>query len=153
MDENNLPGLGDLFAMGMMRPTPGPGGGATDIIQPMGLLGPMLAQYVEPRGTESYRTVTADVGKLDTSLARDPDMYVGAQGAGGIRNRYANFGEFMQKGEPVEMPMASIGPRGEAAISNGRHRFAWLRDQGATEIPVRVPEDLADEFTLKFGRR
>jgi hypothetical protein len=105
----------------------------------------------EPVKGEGYRTVRGDVEKLNTSVAKDPNMYVGPQGEGGIKGRYGRFGEHLASGKPVEQPLMSIGPTGEATFGNGRHRFAYLRDQGATEMPVSVPEELYDEFVAKFG--
>ena len=100
---------------------------------------------------DGYRTVLADVSKLDASLAKDQGMYVGRGGEGGVKGRYGRFQEYLQSGAPVEQPRMSIGPYGEAVVGNGRHRFAVLRDQGLQTMPISVPEEDVDEFRAKFG--
>lgn len=46
--EEPIPGLGDLFAMGLMRPVPGPSGAFGDVIQPLGPMG-----VLPPTGREA----------------------------------------------------------------------------------------------------
>ena len=121
-----------------------------------------------PEG-QGYATVLADVEKLNASLAKDADMYVGPGGAGGTmerrpildadnrvtgwnepKNRYDLFGDFDKTGAPIEMPRLAMN-QGEATVGNGRHRFAYLRDQGETQLPVQVADEYANEFKSKFG--
>ena len=38
------------------------------------------------------------------------------------------------------------------ATSNDRHRFAWLRDPGATTLPICIPKEQAKIIKQRFGR-
>jgi hypothetical protein len=107
-------------------------------------------QFTPAKG-DGHTTVQADVGKLDASLAKDPDMYVGPGGAGGIKGRYQRFQDYLKTGKPVEQPQVAMGPNGEASVVNGRHRMAVLRDQGMASMPVSVPNEDAAAFSAKFG--
>jgi hypothetical protein len=119
---------------------------------------PGTTQYSRTRSGEfepaGHTQVLADVPKVDASLARDPGNYVGPGGEGGIRDRYKNFGEWLAQRDQqggVEAPRMAIGPRGEATVGNGRHRFGYARDAGVEAVPVVVPNEQAGEFATRFG--
>lgn len=95
--------------------------------------------------------VMIDVQKLDASFAQDTEFYVGQNGSQGINGRYARFGEWVKRELPINMPEVSLGPYGHVAFTNGRHRFAWMRDNGVTTLPVAVPPNEADEIKKRFG--
>lgn len=40
---------------------------------------------------------------------------------------------------------------GALSFVNGRHRFAWMRDHGATAIPICVDEEQASEIQFLLG--
>lgn len=68
-------------------------------------------------------------------------------GAGGIGNRYKEATDFIAKSnEPIIMSELVVAKDGTVTFVDGRHRFATLRDQGFTEIPVvvRNPKYLPD---------
>ncbi len=109
---------------------------------------------------ESYewrKTVSGDVevminvAKLDASFAKDREFYVGPQGAGGIAGRYERFGNWLKGGEAIGMPEVCLNDKGEISFINGRHRFAWMRDNGVTKLPVAVPAGDAKAVQAKFG--
>ncbi len=85
-----------------------------------------------------------------------------ASGKGGtgktIGNRYENFKEFLKTGDPVEMPEVSSRPpawpgveRSLVGFTNGRHRFAVLRDMGLKRIPVSISHLDLPFFKEHFG--
>lgn len=94
---------------------------------------------------------------LDASWSKDHGFYVSPNGGGAaIGNRYQTFGEWLKKGEPVEMPEVSYNESleykgGGVSFGNGRHRFAWLRDHGVKKIPVCVPEEQTQKINELFG--
>lgn len=109
-------------------------------------------EWVRPKGTSDYAVVWIDIAKLDASWKNDYGFHVGPGGEGGIRDRYHRFGEWLKLGKPVEMPMVSLTDRSKiVAFGNGRHRFAWMRDHGATSLPVVVYKDQEQEFKRRFA--
>jgi hypothetical protein len=87
----------------------------------------------------SHAVVMVDVAKFEKQYQLDAGFYVGKGGAGGIGGRYEAFGKWLNKGLPVEMSIAAVNPNtGIPNFVNGRHRWAYLRDQGATHLPVQI---------------
>jgi hypothetical protein len=132
------------------------GGGATSV--PSGSGGPLAPRlnFVQPPGT-GRTTVLVDVAKLDASLAEDPGFHVGPGGTGksSIAGRYEGAREFLAgaaaSGIPVHMTRVYVDKSGSASIADGRHRFAALRDSGATAIPVSVYRNNAARVRRLFG--
>lgn len=85
-----------------------------------------------------HAVVIVDVDKIELEYSKATDHYVGKAGAGGIGNRYAEFGNFVDKGKPIEMSYMSFDKSGQPGFINGRHRWAWLRDNGAAQLPVTI---------------
>ena len=97
-----------------------------------------------------YELVNVDVSKIDQNFKRDAGFYVGAKGEGGIKGRYDRFGEFQKTASSVEAPDVYVTKEGVVKFGNGRHRFAFFRDNGASTIPVAMsPEVKAN--AQKFG--
>lgn len=66
------------------------------------------------------------------------DQWVGPGGVpGGHGERYPKAGKWILSGNPTDMCQIWIGEEGVGFI-DGRHRFAWLRDQGVLAIPVQL---------------
>ena len=98
------------------------------------------------------KVVTLSLSALDRSWSQDADHYIGGpESKNAIRNRYAAFGNWLEKGEAVEMPELTLDHYGNIFFVNGRHRTAYLRDQGLTHIQAVVPAEQADEITRRFG--
>lgn len=72
----------------------------------------------------------------------------GAKGAQG--NRYPRAGEWIEAGNKIHMCVAWI-EGDEAGFTDGRHRFAWLRDHGLRAMPMQVSPADADTFRRLFG--
>lgn len=103
------------------------------------------------------RVVMASMSKLDKGLSEDKSFYVGKGGAGGIGGRYEGFGKWMTGKESwhrgkssVEMPEVGMKD-GKPYVVDGRHRLAWFRDNGFSEIPVSVSAADAKAFQQAFG--
>lgn len=115
-------------------------------------------QWAEPRqphsdwGDEQDAVVWVSVPALDAAWMLDVGCYIEACGKGAaIDDRYSQFGEwFVASSDPVELPVVSIEDD-IVGFTDGRHRFAWLRDHGVLAIPVQVPADQAHEFEQRFG--
>ncbi|WP_414655824.1 plasmid fertility inhibition factor family protein [Frateuria sp.] len=96
--------------------------------------------------------VWISVSKLDEAWRLDHEYYVGAGGDGAvIDDRYERFGEWLTSTHGcVELPDVAIND-GVVSFSDGRHRFAWLRDHGVQAMPVQVSPEQAQEFRERFG--
>lgn len=87
--------------------------------------------------------VWLDVAKFDAAWQAS-ENYVGAGGAGSLHGRrYLNVGCFIEAHWQLWYPHVALID-GLPEFVDGRHRFAWLRDHGASAIPVTVssPDDV-----------
>lgn len=106
---------------------------------------------------QRYATVVVSVSKLEAELAKDIEFHVGPGGVGPSAKpgAYERFQEFLLKaklsGEPIEMPRVEFDVSDQVFISDGRHRWAVLRDQGAQFLPITVPRKQAKKFKTRFG--
>lgn len=123
--------------------------------------GPRLAPVAEQLtfkpapDLRGYTTVEVDIAKVEASFTRDTGYHVGVIGVGGAPGRYAEFGRFVQKaldqGIPIEQPIIHLDRAGDVTFRNGRHRWAWLRDQGLTSVPVSIARSLAARLRRLYG--
>ena len=97
----------------------------------------------DQQSRKGYTTVKVDVAKLDRAWRKDKDYYIGKGGVGGIRNRYQTFISFLDEGVPIEQSVIGIDVYNNdmPSFTNGRHRFAVLRDLGMKHIPISVPNE------------
>ena len=49
------------------------------------------------------------------------------------------------------MPTIGLCDDGEVGFTDGRHRFAWLRDRGLESMPVAVSKESLEQITARFG--
>ena len=96
--------------------------------------------------------VWVDVERLDLAW-RCTKEYVGLHGTGAaISGRYKKFGEWLARAErAVEMPTIRLRDDGQVSFTDGRHRFAWLRDHGLKRIPVAANNESLEPMTTRFG--
>lgn len=96
--------------------------------------------------------VWVSVPKLHEAWRLDHDSYIGAGGSGAvIDDRYEDFGVWLASTcGCIELPEMAI-EGGVVSFSDGRHRFAWLRDHGVQAMPVQVSPEQAQEFQERFG--
>ena len=99
--------------------------------------------------------VWINVPKLDTSWKHDSDFYVSRGARGGEtadRLKYRKFGAWFRQSLPVLMPRITID-NGRISFTNGRHRFAWLRDHGVCALPVTISPGKVAEVRRLFGTK
>lgn len=91
------------------------------------------------RGTGD-RMVMIDAKAFDRAFARDRGFYVppGGRGAGAIEGRYDRFREFLGEHDQFQVSEVGVQADGTVGFTNGRHRYAVLRDLGASQIPVAM---------------
>ncbi|WP_408580452.1 plasmid fertility inhibition factor family protein [Burkholderia cepacia] len=90
---------------------------------------------------------------LDT-VWRDAPEYVGREGRGSVQDgKYEAVGAFLRctiGPRAIIIPTISIAD-GTVSFTDGRHRFAWLRDHGLRALPVEVDQDSAETCRTCFG--
>lgn len=99
-------------------------------------------------------TVTIDVAKLNAAWQRDTGFHLGP-GESSPPGRYEEFGRFLADATatntPVEQSEVTLDSDGGVSFTNGRHRFAYLRDLGIKRLPVSVPRDQAARLRRLYG--
>ena len=124
-----IPGI--LAKLGPDRPTPPPGEKRARLF---------IKERPQIKGDI---LVTVDVAKVEANISRDPNMYVGPGGTGAaIGDRYPRFQQWLADNPETPVKVSDLGwnPATKMVVfGNGRHRWAVLRDQGATRIAVTVP--------------
>ena len=101
---------------------------------------------------EPDAVVWVDIQKLNAAWPRD-HLYIekGGRGKSHQPKRYRRFGKWVMGGDAVEMPAIAVSLDGEVTFTDGRHRFAWLRDHGAKALPVAVDPKDAALVKFRFG--
>lgn len=101
--------------------------------------------WVPLQGAQKLRDfdeiVWVSVSDVDASWRNDR-KYIGAGGTcDAISGRYEKVGARLEQGEPMWLPMVSLDDSEQISFTDGRHRFAWLRDRGCAALPIQVPPD------------
>lgn len=94
-------------------------------------------KFTKPPQAKDATLVWLDTKALEDGFKKN-DGYVGVGGQGGIGNRYNMFKNFFEKNQNIYVPEIVIKPNNEVEFVNGRHRYSFMRDQGATSIPVAL---------------
>lgn len=82
--------------------------------------------------------VWLDVAKADRAWQSDADYYIAAGGPGS-EWKYRKFGEWLEANPAFEIWMPHVSLRHYTMhFTDGRHRFAWMRDHGAETLPVTI---------------
>ena len=109
---------------------------------------PVTINKVDERSGE--KLVYVNVAPFEANFEKDSNFYVGKEGKGGIGKRYQQFENFIKTADSVEAPEVYVDDKGHVQFGNGRHRYAYFRDQGITQIPMAMSaESLAN--AKKFG--
>ena len=102
--------------------------------------------------------IAIDTGKLDEAWLNSQtefgiSQYIGEGGTGAgeiTPERYARFGEFQKTASNIEASVVDVDNQGRVSFQNGRHRFAYMRDNGVASIPV-VMDAESRANAQKFG--
>jgi len=98
---------------------------------------PKLA--VKPARARKDVLMMLPTAAMDASFRQEPDYYVGAGGSGAvIGKRYAGFAKWIEEHDQYEVPEVYVHTDGKLSFTNGRHRYAVLRDAGVAEMPVAM---------------
>jgi hypothetical protein len=95
--------------------------------------------------------VWISIPAVETSFWRG-DQWVGPRGIGaGQPSRYATMGRTILSGIPLRMADLSLDADGQILFTDGRHRFAWVRDHGAEALPVQTGPEQAEMMRDLYG--
>lgn len=93
--------------------------------------------------------IWVDVEKADAAWRRD-DFYI-PPGAPNHRLKYDRFGQWLATtSSPIQMPHVTLR-YWTLSFTDGRHRFAWLRDQGAQTIAVTTDPKTVERMARVIG--
>jgi hypothetical protein len=102
--------------------------------------------WIKQWGPEDIAT-WVDVTKFDEAWKRDAAYYVPLKRAS-TAYRCKQFGKWIKLGQPIWMPHVAF-KGGIISFTDGRHRFAWLRDHCLEALPVTSsPEDAGSIASL-----
>jgi hypothetical protein len=105
------------------------------------------------RRGKADNVVWINVALLNASWRNDRD-YVGLDGRNGISGRYEKFGTWLaEHPDPIWMPEIGFNDDRSVGFTDGRHRFAWLRDRGVKSLPVAIDPGEMPEIKERFGTR
>ena len=102
--------------------------------------------------------ISIDTNKLDEAWLQSQNEfadseYIGAGGTGTestTPKKYSAFAKFQKTAKSIEGALVQIDDQGRVKFQNGRHRFAYMRDNGVTSIPV-VMDAESRANAEKFG--
>ena len=102
--------------------------------------------------------ISIDTNKLDEAWLQSQNEfadseYIGAGGTGTestTPKKYSTFAKFQKTAKSIEGALVQVDDQGRVKFQNGRHRFAYMRDQGVSSIPV-VMDAESRANAEKFG--
>jgi len=102
---------------------------------------------------EEDAIVWISVKKFDAVWSLERDFYITQPPDPEDQLKYQRFGAWFSKNQSaVEMPHISFFGE-DFSFSNGRNRFAWLRDRGLKALPVTTDPEEATELRRIAGTR
>jgi len=102
---------------------------------------PVTMHPVEKRQKHEMHHV--NVEKFDPAFAKNEDQYIGEKGKGGIGKRYEGIEKFLKTAKSMRASEAHVNEHGAVIFGDGRHRYAYLRDQGLKRIPMSMSKEAA----------
>lgn len=107
---------------------------------------PGVVMVNSPRATKlGDKLVKVPIDLIEEAFKKDESVYIGKGGSGEIAGRYKRFEDFLRAGNPIEAPEVSLSKQKDGSLrvgfTNGRHRFAVLRDVGYREIGLSLSKD------------
>lgn len=114
--------------------------------------GQVVSFVPHPKQRPDEMTIMVHAGKLDKAFSAN-QSYLGkdfSEGAGEVPGRREAFAKFLKGGKPVEASRMSMDEQG-VDFEDGRHRFAVLRDSGASHVAVTVPKHQVEHIQQHLG--
>jgi hypothetical protein len=101
------------------------------------------------------RIAWVNVNKLNASWQHDRGFYFARHRLSKVAlwGRYYGVKQWVISGRKMWIPHIALHPNGRVSFTDGRHRFAWIRDHGAHALPVSCPSEQLAEIKRRFGSR
>jgi RNA:NAD 2'-phosphotransferase (TPT1/KptA family) len=96
------------------------------------------------------KLISVNVAAFDKAFAKDAGFYLDAKGSNRIGQRYDRVKEFIKTSHTIEASQVTVDKEGHVRFSDGRHRYAALRDSGATKIPLAMDRE-SQRNAKQFG--
>lgn len=103
--------------------------------------GKKLELHMDPHDHRSGYNVVHVNHKFENAFKDNASFYIGRDGEGGIGDRYSKIGEFVNSSDYITIPDVYVNAHGVVSFGNGRHRYAWMRDQGESNFPVAMDDE------------
>lgn len=96
-----------------------------------------------PTGSDYNQLVYVNTPAFDRAWQDEEPrgFYIGKGGSNGIPGRYERFDKFIHATQTMTASEVHVDIDGRVGFLNGRHRYAWLRDNGALKIPIAMNRD------------
>ena len=107
---------------------------------------PVTMHPIEVKEGNKIANVNPEV--FDKAFAKSEWQYVGEKGEGGIGNRYEKFAEWVKNADSMYASNVSVNEKGSVTFGDGRHRYAYLRDEGVKKIPMSM-----DDESIKYAKK
>lgn len=99
----------------------------------------------------AYVPVWISVAAFDEAW-RKCEGHIGVGGYNSLHpGKYEKFGVFFAGASWVRMPTVCLDDNKSIAFTDGRHRLAWLRDQGLAALPIETPPEQQEAILSAFG--
>jgi hypothetical protein len=110
---------------------------------------PVTLHPVEAKQGNKIEYVNTD--KFENAFKKDETGYIGKGGTeNAIGKRYQGVEEFLKTAPSMRASEVHVRPNGSVVFGDGRHRYAFLRDQGLDKIPISMDAD-SIKNAKKFG--
>ena len=109
---------------------------------------PVTMHPIEAKNRNEIAYVNPET--FDKAFAKTDWQYVGKKGKGGIEGRYEKFADWVKDAPSMHASNASVNKEGGIVFGDGRHRYAYLRDEGVKEIPMSMDKE-SIEHAKKHG--
>ena len=123
---------------------------AWEIVMPF-----QLIRWLRQCRVKTDRIVWVNVAKINASWRYERGFYIarGGRTRVAIGTRYAKVGDWVATGEKMWMPHIALDDHRRATFSDGRHRFAWMRDHGVRALPVTCDQQQSHQIGRLFGSK
>lgn len=142
--------LEKMHGLPPVKPQPKAKGGSQHEIKATVKLGDRdLPITIDPWDKRAGRQIVhVNPKAFDKAFSKSSWQYVGPKGEGGIEGRYQKFADFAKDAPSVHASNADVNKEGGITFGDGRHRYAYLRDQGVQSIPMSM-----DKQSIQHARR
>ena len=107
---------------------------------------PVTMHPIEAKNGDKIAHINPKV--FDKAFAKTQWQYVGEKGKGGIEGRYEKFAEWVKNADSMHASNVSVNKDGGVTFGDGRHRYAYLRDEGLQKIPMSM-----DNESIKYAKK